>query len=116
LAGARDVVSKEVFDEPMDGSEPAVARGGRVAARRLEVVEERQNSFHADVVELEAGNVAPRTLGEKKKEESEGVTVSADGMRARATSALQVISEVRFDVPEDGVLLASHGRAFRTSR
>jgi hypothetical protein len=63
LAGARDVASEKVLNEPMDCGEPAVTRGGRVTARRLEVVEERENSFHADVVELEAGDVAPRAPG-----------------------------------------------------
>lgn len=116
LTGTSDITAKEVFNEPMERGQTAVAGRGCVSSRHLQVVEEGENGFHSDVVELETGDGPAHMLREEQQEEAKGVTIGSDRVRARAASALQVVPKVRLDLSKDAIYPSAHARPLLVRR
>jgi hypothetical protein len=93
LLGSRDIVPQQVIDEAANGREAAVARHHAVAPRRLDVIQERKNRLHTDVVEPKIGNRATRLLREEAEEQCQRIPVRPDGVFARPAHSTEVLVE-----------------------
>jgi hypothetical protein len=81
LLCARQVVAEQVLDEAANGRESAIARGGSIAALRLDMVEEGDHLIDDDVIESKVAHAPASLLREEQEEEPQRVAIGANCVR-----------------------------------
>jgi hypothetical protein len=86
-------MAQDVRSEAANGRQTAIAGDDPIAALGFDVVEKRQHSIGADVIQPKIRDGAAQVVGQKQEEEPECVPVGTDRMLAGTTDAAKVVCE-----------------------
>ena len=86
-------LSGNVIEEALEGGETLIARANVVVALALERVEEPPDPLGGEVGDLQGGQLAASVFCRERQEQSDGVSIAADGGRTEPLASLEMILE-----------------------
>jgi hypothetical protein len=87
------LVKANVRKESVDGAQTIVATAAAVAAILLKMLEERTHQFGVQVLQVQVAGLAAMVFGSKFEQQSEGVSITGDGVRAGSQLPQQSIGK-----------------------
>jgi hypothetical protein len=87
-------VGENKVNEAANRSQSRVARSDRIAALGLEMLEKGAHGLGREGVKSQFINWAAQVIGDESKEQTEGISVSGDGLRADVALVDQVVRKI----------------------
>jgi hypothetical protein len=94
------IVAEKVPEEAAQRGAPAIARGGRVGAVDLDVIEEGRDGVGVEVAKLQRGDIPAEALRRELEQQPHRIPVGANGVPARSALAGQILDEEGLDERE----------------
>jgi hypothetical protein len=86
-------VKANVPKERVDGAQTIVPTADAVTAFMLKIVKERTHQFGVQVLQVQVAGLAAMVFGSKFEQQSEGVSITGDGVRAGSQLPQQSIGK-----------------------
>ena len=87
-------VGENEVNEAANRSQARVARSDRIAPLGLEMLEKSEHGLGREGVKSQFINGAAQVIGDKSKEQTEGIAVSGDSLRADVALVDQVVGKI----------------------